>query len=458
MSPMASHPEPTLRRSFPFLLLPIILLIFMLAAAIRASGPPAAAQEESPAATAASLTLTAQMDAWVDQGNPNTNYGGDRDLHVGRWGTVAAFNRQTLAWFDLSPLPPGSTILRASLRLYQIDAQGAQQYNIWPDAILPDPPALWDELKVTWNNKPPASNQGDPFSTLDMTDGWKSWDVKNIVQAWADDKIPNYGILLRGDGDTVGLRVFSARNDAQLAPRLVIEYNPPGCQELLSPTQIPSPGLINFDDLPNGAVIGNSYQSPYGVRFENTGTTRAIIYGNEPAEAQSPPNVAINDAVFPNTSTGVPMIIFFDSRKSHVGFWIGNGETVGPVAVLTAYEASGAVICQVRNAPVPEPHTEFIGLYDPLQRIAYVSLDYGQTALSESMDNLYFAPYAPPTRTPTPSPTATPAPPYPDAHRHADPHPHAHADHHTHPHPDPHPHAHPYAHADPQHRPHRPEY
>ncbi|MFQ5858059.1 MAG: hypothetical protein ACE5LU_20840, partial [Anaerolineae bacterium] len=212
------------------------------------------------------------------------------------------------------------------------------------------------------------------------------------------------------------------------ATRTATPTTPAGeCQEIFSPTEIPSPGLIHFDDLPNATVIGASYQASHGVTFESNDITRAIIYGNEPAEAQSPPNVASNDAVFPNTSAGVPMNIFFDSPKTHVGFWMGNGDTVAPAGLMTAYDAAGKVICRVQNAPVLEPHMEFIGIHDPAGRIASVALDYGQTSLSESIDDLYFAPYTPPTgrptrtprptwtpipsATPTPGPTATPTPP-----------------------------------------------
>ncbi|HET7088065.1 MAG TPA: hypothetical protein VFL17_05400 [Anaerolineae bacterium] len=189
----------------------------------------------------------------------------------------------------------------------------------------------------------------------------------------------------------------------------------PACQELVDPFKLPSPALINFDDLTHGQVIGTAYQAAYGVTFENSPTTRAIIYGNEPAEAQSKPNVATNDAVFPETSNDVPMNLGFSSPKTHVGFYIGNGEFISPTAMLTAYDAFDHIICQVRNTPVPEPHTEFIGVYDPTGRIVRISLDYGNTSLSESIDDLYFAP-APggpgpaPTRTPMPTWTPIPSP------------------------------------------------
>ncbi len=98
-----------------------------------------------------------------------------------------------------------------------------------------------------------------------------------------------------------------------------------GCTQLQSPTAIPSPGLINFDTLANATIIGNNYAAAYGVRFENSATNRAIIFGHDPAP-QSAPNVAINNAVLPNTSNNVPLRFSFDTPKTHVGFYMGNGE------------------------------------------------------------------------------------------------------------------------------------
>lgn len=201
---------------------------------------------------------------------------------------------------------------------------------------------------------------------------------------------------------------------SQSRPAAPAPQQPLQCTTIKGPDEIPAAALINFDDLPNAAVIADHYRPTFGVRFEKTDITQAIIYGNEPAEAASPPNVAINNAIFPNTSANVPMNIFFDEPKTHVGFYLGNGETIQPIALLTAYDVAGAVLCQARLAGVPEPHTAFIGLSDPDGRIASVSLTYGDTALSESIDNLYFAPRRgiPPTRTPvptwTPVPTAVP--------------------------------------------------
>jgi hypothetical protein len=132
------------------------------------------------------------------------------------------------------------------------------------------------------------------------------------------------------------------------------------------------PALIHFDDLPANTIIENSYQAAYGVRFENLKHTRAIIYGNDPATARSRPNVASNDAVSPETSANVPMGIAFDTPQEYVGFYIGNGETLGPAALMRGYDAAGAIVCEQRYAPVPEPHTQFLGFHDSLGQIVRI--------------------------------------------------------------------------------------
>jgi hypothetical protein len=221
---------------------------------------------------------------------------------------------------------------------------------------------------------------------------------------------PPREIMARVSG-TLGLNATPKSRAPQL---------PVACDDLQSPSQIPAPGLIHFDDLGGGAVIRDAYRPTHGVRFEDAANTRALIYANEPAEAHSPPNVAINDAVFPASSNGIPMRIWFDEPKTHVGLYMGNGENQDIIAVLAAFDAAGALICQTQRR-APEPHTQFIGLHDPLGRIASITLDYFETSLSESIDDLFFAPgpavltatptpTQPPTATPTRTPTRTPTP------------------------------------------------
>jgi hypothetical protein len=176
------------------------------------------------------------------------------------------------------------------------------------------------------------------------------------------------------------------------------------CNELESPTQIPAPALVNFDDLADAVTIADSYVPSYGLHFYTGDDTNVITYADrdsDPTKARSTPNVATNNAVSSTTSAGIPLTFWFDEPKTHVGFYMGNGENQKLFGTMVAYDATGKVICVVRD-PVPEPYQEFLGIYDAEGRIAIVTLDYGDSLLSESIDDLYFAPHDPKTEFPTP--------------------------------------------------------
>lgn len=176
------------------------------------------------------------------------------------------------------------------------------------------------------------------------------------------------------------------------------DKTPPGqtgsCIELFHERQIPNRVLVNFDDLSDAVTIGEHYVPAHGLHFMDAANTRVITYGDrstDPTTARSAPNVATNSAQSPNTSANVPLTFWFDKPKAHVGFYMGNGETQNLPGAMVGYDAAGNVICQVTNRPVPEAYTEFIGMYDSAGRIARVTLNYGDSLLSESIDDLYFS-------------------------------------------------------------------
>jgi hypothetical protein len=182
------------------------------------------------------------------------------------------------------------------------------------------------------------------------------------------------------------------------------------CIPLSDPAEIPGPSVIDFDDLIDGQTIGSTYQVEFGVTFEDSRDAHAIIYGGEPGLAQSPPNVARNEAVPPATNDNLPLNVYFDSAKTHVGFWIGNGQGTSPTATLRAYDADDAEICSIAIGTVPDDHLSvFVGVHDTAGSIIHISLEYEATLLEESIDDLYFS-SDPGSATPTPSPTATATP------------------------------------------------
>lgn len=174
------------------------------------------------------------------------------------------------------------------------------------------------------------------------------------------------------------------------------------CGPLLNQTPIPGYALVDFDDMENGAEIGDFYANSYGIRFEKESANYARIYAGDPRDPSQPrsaPNVAFN---YPSqgNSAGIPFPIAFDRDQSHVGMWIGNGEgsdgnPANLTALLTAYDRSGKELCSARLNPVSVSHTAFLGLSDAYGRIAYVKIDYGESSNVESIDNLIFGPFAP---------------------------------------------------------------
>jgi Peptidase family C25/Propeptide_C25 len=148
---------------------------------------------------------------------------------------------------------------------------------------------------------------------------------------------------------------------------------------LRSAITIPGPDRIDFDEQTAGTPLNTQYQAATGASFQ-------FATAQADASASSAANVA---RVAPSALTNPAIAINFDSPKTHVGFTMGNGGTAAPVGTLTAFDAAGNIICQVSDT-VPQPHSKFIGAYDPQRRIMRVTLSY--SIGNESLDDLLIAP------------------------------------------------------------------
>ncbi len=200
------------------------------------------------------MVLPAQMDTWVNEAVPSTNYGIDVYVYAGEDGATGD-RRHTLLWFDTSALPDDVVVTGATLEAYSVinltTADGPQMSVGNPQApAAPDfrPEAIlsgWDETAVTWNTRPATAHQGDPAS--EYQDGWTAWDVTNIVDGWATGTLVNYGIQVSPSTGT-GLYYWLAR-PAQNLPRLTITYEPVPC------TSVTGAGVSG----PNGGLIDTSY-------------------------------------------------------------------------------------------------------------------------------------------------------------------------------------------------------
>ena len=193
------------------------------------------------------MILPAAADTWVDELMPTTNYGAGTYLRTSCGAVGEAY---ILLQFDTTYLPADISVISATLELYsevnrvqraevQVASSGA---DILPDAIH----AEWEEMTVTWNNKPVAYGD-DPPSPYEI--GWMAWDVSDTVQKWASGALINHGIQLRIDDVNAAGVTFQAR-PSDLAPRLTIHYEPlpPACEPVASATiSGPTMGDTNTD-------------------------------------------------------------------------------------------------------------------------------------------------------------------------------------------------------------------
>src|SRR4051812_1685242 len=90
---------------------------------------------------AAQGQLTPSADAFVNSGSPGTNYGDKSTLDI-------QSARTSLISFDLTPLPSGAGVARATLRLYVTSVNAAGSFNVFPLT------SAWTENGITFSNQP----------------------------------------------------------------------------------------------------------------------------------------------------------------------------------------------------------------------------------------------------------------------------------------------------------------
>lgn len=189
------------------------------------------------ASGASAETLSVAADSTIDLALPEANFGDAPTLMVqGAKGPDSDAGRWSFLRFDLSSLPEGTSIHKATLRLpvAAVAVPGTLELHL----VLED----WEEASLTAAGAPVYS----PVSALEVTaaDAGHSliFDISDELQDWVSDHeiSPNHGILLLPGPD--GLEIELGSRDGT-APQPVIEI-----QRL--PPATGTPGI-----LPAGAVV-----------------------------------------------------------------------------------------------------------------------------------------------------------------------------------------------------------
>jgi hypothetical protein len=198
------------------------------------------------------------QDSFVDRDEPNVNFGDCNWLSIEPTVTYGA-NEFVYIQFDLSSIPPGSTINSAQLQVYCSWVDPPVSVTVY-EVMSP-----WGEMTVTWNNGPlwyttPSSQQSI------NSGGWKSWNVTAHVNDWLNGVHTNYGFTMIDNTYITRYAEFYPKEYAvsTLRPRLVINLTnlPP-----LFGSPTPSNGSTNN---PRSFAWGIPINDPEGDSFSWT--------------------------------------------------------------------------------------------------------------------------------------------------------------------------------------------
>ncbi|MFA5119223.1 MAG: DNRLRE domain-containing protein [Candidatus Omnitrophota bacterium] len=159
------------------------------------------------------FTFIVAQDAWVNESNPDENYGNNTYLSVkDRSGLAEAYLRFSDA--DLGLLK-GLQLTSATLFLNQYQYNYSAGDQIQLHKVVSD----WNEGEITWNTKPLYETV--ILSSANLAEGnnmWREWQgFENCVNSWVNGQ--NYGLVLEnnldGQGDELFARFYSSESLTQ---------------------------------------------------------------------------------------------------------------------------------------------------------------------------------------------------------------------------------------------------
>jgi hypothetical protein len=132
-------------------------------------------------------------------------------------------DRGLIEFEGLSVIPSGAVINSANLELYTYTNNPNDTFGIYRIT------ESWTESGSTWTNQP-AHHATAYALTLVTGAATYSFDVKNLVQEWADGTYVNYGMMLkRPSGNRTGWPYFASSDHTSYPhPKLTVDYGETG--------------------------------------------------------------------------------------------------------------------------------------------------------------------------------------------------------------------------------------
>lgn len=213
------------------LLLPAVLFLFVLV----------------PSVAAESKTFNAVKDTYANKAYPDKVNGSQSVIILSNKYT----DRLGFIQFEDVNLPEGATLIQANLKFYVYEVHYATTAKLNVGPVTED----WEESSLTWNNKPAINQTMAIEATIEMTEGWKTVSLTNLVSQWLNDSLGNKGVFIYPYGflyatpETEFALSMRSREYSENPPRLEVEYSlAPTATPTPKPTAEPSPEIIAAEE------------------------------------------------------------------------------------------------------------------------------------------------------------------------------------------------------------------
>lgn len=217
-------------------------------------------------------------DSYINQNNPNTNYGTENNLTILN---DAGKSKRILTNISLANVPDNVIIFNAEYCMY------LHENGTTNKTYLYEVNESWDENTVTWNNQPTYNTTLITTLNTSIT-GWKCWNVTQLIQNCYCTGNETISFLIRTSGTgSLTEDVFYSKEATNYTPILNVTHSVLTNLSLiydqffvLNDTNLMQ---INYTQLSNGSIVPNAtcnitFNGDSGIASYNNSTNLYEIY------------------------------------------------------------------------------------------------------------------------------------------------------------------------------------
>lgn len=226
-------------------------------------------------------TFDPDNDAYVDQENPDINYGTCENLVMDNIDN----KKYSYLKFDISTIPSEKIITSANLYLWCNARVGGRYTRIYACSVENDD---WNEATITWNNRPDAVTFLSEYSG--DVGAWWNWDVKAFVEKeYGGDKTASL-CLIPGDLNEYLAEEFMSKEywNPEFKPYLEVTY-------VLSATIDIDPDTLTLKKKDKSIIAYIELPSGYRVDDIDMSTVRLIVENDNVPAKLKPKKIGDHD-------------------------------------------------------------------------------------------------------------------------------------------------------------------